>query len=295
MSEDSELRPPEPETVKQQGWVDLNGTSGLFKVVIAQASFIAALMFYLGAIYSSSYYGYFHLSLSTLNFGFSQLVLQSLHLLKLEALVVIVILLIVAGAPWVRTHTPPSGHVTHYVSRASAAAARFHLLITVAGLVLLIMWPYIQPYGWVAPLTIACGLLMGQCRDARGHRPEGFRRRAVPIFGAGVFLFWTLTQVALQQGEQDAQMRARHVNRWTGVLVLSTTPLSLPTDSVPKEVLPGHVLHRYRYSDLRLLAERDGRYFVVPRTWNARTDAIYIIRESDSIWMALTPGTLPPH
>ncbi|MEU4731994.1 hypothetical protein [Streptomyces sp. NPDC023588] len=76
-------------------------------------------------------------------------------------------------------------------------------------------------------------------------------------------------------------------------MVLSSHPLSLPTGTVRREVLASGLRHRYRYTGLRLLLERDGRYYVVPLGWNVERDAIYIIQESDAVWIGLTPGTQP--
>ncbi|NJP82765.1 hypothetical protein HCK01_36770, partial [Streptomyces sp. AA8] len=147
----------------------------MVKVLVGQASFIAALMFYLGAVYTSTYYGYFHLSPFTLGFGFSQFVVQSLNLLTLPVLLAGGIVLLLAGL-----RIPP-GPVTQFLSAVLSTAARFHLLVLAAGLTLLLMWPQIAPYGWVAPLTLAAGLLLGQ-RTAADNRP---RHRAVPLAAAG--------------------------------------------------------------------------------------------------------------
>lgn len=207
-------------------------TTAFFKSVAAQASFVAALMFYLGAMYTTSFYGYFNLTLNTLNLGFSGLVLQSLHLLRREVLVVAVIVLVAAGIPWSRFGgrfaEPTDGDGR---SPLRTAAARLHLVVVGAGLVLLVMSSAIAPYGWVAPLTVAAGLLLGQCRDTRSDRRAGLRHKAVPLFAAAVFLFWALTQITWQLGERDAKERARDVTRWTGVLILSTHRLALPQDS----------------------------------------------------------------
>ncbi|MET7718345.1 hypothetical protein ABZS89_39275, partial [Streptomyces sp. NPDC005407] len=64
--------------------------------MVAQASFIAALMFYMGVIYTSAYYGHFHLSPFFLGFGFAEFVLQSLHLMTFPVLVAVVLLIAVA-------------------------------------------------------------------------------------------------------------------------------------------------------------------------------------------------------
>lgn len=280
----TEQHPPGAEKQRQAGG-DLDGPSALVKIVVAQGTFIAALMFYIGAIYTSTYYDYFNLHWGSMGLGFSQVALESLNLLNLDIMVAAGCVFLLVCVPWSRR--------PRRVTRIEAAAARWYPLVVVTGIVLLALWHEIQPYGWVGPLTIAVGLLLSQCRNAEGQCPQGFRRQAVPVFAAGVFLFWTVTNVAWQQGRQDAKERAAAVTSWTGVLVLSTKPLSLPTDSVREEKLSNDRLHPYRYSDLRLLAEHDGRYFVVPRDWDAQVDEIYVIRESEATWIALTPGTRP--
>ncbi|WP_189131120.1 hypothetical protein [Wenjunlia tyrosinilytica] len=248
-------------------------------------------MFYLGAIYTTRYYSYFHLSPFSLGFGFAEFVMQCLHLLTFQVVIGAVVLLVVIGAPGVTAHLPLPDRFTRGVSEACHTAARFHLWVVAAGLGLLLLWPWTQGYGWVAPFTMAAGLLLGQARTTKdGKHPEGLRGRALPIFAAGVFLFWTVTLVAWQLGDRDARQSAAEVVRWPGVVVLSTQSLSLPTQIVPEEDL-GEGLHlRYRYSDLRLLVERDGRYYVVPTKWNPRTDSVYIIRESGDTRIELRPG-----
>lgn len=52
--------------------------------------------------------------------------------------------------------------------------------------------------------------------------------------------------------------------------------------------------HRYRYTNLRLLLKRNGRYLVVPTDWNAERDAIYVVLEDENTWIGLTPGEQAP-
>ncbi|MGW2559477.1 hypothetical protein ACWCXB_09565 [Streptomyces sp. NPDC001514] len=267
----------------------------LIKTVVAQASFVAALMFYLGAIYTSRYYGYFHLSFHSLDFSFAQLVLQSLQLLKHEFLVTAVLILIVMVAvPQLTPLLPRSSRRALNGSAASASLTRLSMVITAAGGVLLIFWSRIHPYAWTAPLAIAVGLLLGQSRDVKDNRPEGPHRRAVLVLASGVFLFWALTQATWQLGEEDAKDHAADVVGWTSVIVLSSKPLSLPPPGVQEERLRREDLrHPYRYTGLRLLLEHHGRYYVVPVDWKARTDPVYVIHESDDLWIGLQAGAQP--
>ncbi|MGW2013309.1 hypothetical protein [Streptomyces sp. NPDC001927] len=300
MSEPEEQPPHDQEAVRQArgsdpaSGNDPTSPTALLKIVIAQGTFIAALMFYLGAMYTSTFFAYFHLSLSALDLGFGEQVTQSLHMLKLEALVAIGVIVLLVSGPWFGEKARASGgSASREPSRAEVLASRLQLPVVLTGVVLLALWTEIQPYGWVAPLIIAAGLLMGQFRDASGRRPQGFRRRALPVFAAGVFAFWGLTQVTVQTAERDARSRARHVTEWPGVMLLSSHRLAFPTGEVTKDLLPSGVRHRYRYTGLRLLLERDGRYYVVPLGWDVDRDAMYVIRESDDLWIGLTPGTLP--
>ncbi|MEU9699325.1 hypothetical protein [Streptomyces sp. NPDC047981] len=279
-----------PEPTQPAREAGLNSPTALLKIVIAQGTFIAALMFYLGAMYTSTFFAYFHVSLSVLDLGFGEQVTQSLHLLRVEVLVGAGVLVLIVAGPWIHARARPEP------SRAEVVVGRLYLPVVVVGLVLLALWVEIQPYGWVASLVIALGLLLGQLPDAEGRRPEGFRRMALPIFASAVFLFWTLTQLTQQAAHRDAVAHARRVTQWTGVVVLSSRPLALPTrprGTITKEVLPSGLLHRYRYTGLRLLLERDGRFHVVPLGWDVRRDPLYIIQESDTVWIGLTPGTVP--
>lgn len=102
-------------------------------------------------------------------------------------------------------------------------------------------------------------------------------------------LFWLLTQTAVQLGDGDAKAHAGQVVTWPGEMLLSSRPLSLT--GVREKKLSGKGLRLpYRYTGLQLLIERQGYYYVVPLDWKAKTDPIYVIHESDDLWVGLGPG-----
>lgn len=251
------------------------------KTLVGQASFIAALMFYLGAVYTSTYYGYFHLPAFALGFGFPAFVVQSLNLLTLPVLVAGSVILIV-----VSIKLPPSP-LARFLSAMLTTAARFHLVVLVAGLVLLLLWRHIQPYGWAAPVTLAAGLLLGLRNTASDERPCKLRHRAVPLVAAGLLLLWAVTLGAAYMGRQQARVHAQHVGHWTGVLALSSKRLSL--HGVREEDLGAGLRHRYRYTGLRRLVEGAYGYYVVPLGWRAGRDPVYVIPKGDETWIGFTP------
>ncbi|MBT2444094.1 hypothetical protein J7E93_29190 [Streptomyces sp. ISL-36] len=266
------------------------GSIAILKLVVAEASFIAALMFYVGLIYTSRYYRNFNLSPSSLGFGFSEYVVESLQLLSRPVLVAVVALLLLTSAPHFIRRLPLTSRLRQSASAVWGAVALQYWLVVAAGLVLFLLWPQIEP-DWAAPATVAAGLLMGQSRAALRGRGQGLLERAVPLFAALAFLLLAVTLLAAELGDREAKQAARHVVRWPGVVLFSTERLSLtgPSGLKAEDLGPGTHL-RYRYTGLRLLIARSGHYYVVPVGWNATTDSVYIFRENDTTRIELTPG-----
>ncbi|MFM9700610.1 hypothetical protein [Streptomyces europaeiscabiei] len=278
-----------PDNAQGDSGRDVNATA-ILKLVVAEASFIAALMFYVGLIYTNRYYRNFHLSPSSLGFGFSEYVVESLQVLSRPVLVAVVALLLLTSTPHFIRRLPLTSRLRGRAAAMWGAVAGQYWLVVAAGLVLFLLWPRIEPY-WAAPATVAAGLLMGQSKTALRGRGQGLVERAVPLFAALAFLLLAITLLAAQLGDREAKQAARHVVRWPGVVLFSTERLSLtgPSGLKADDLGPGTHL-RYRYTGLRLLIERDDHYYVVPVGWNAATDSVYIFRENDTTRIELTPG-----
>ncbi|MFK8845119.1 hypothetical protein [Streptomyces sp. Ac-502] len=261
--------------------------------VLGAGSLVGGLMFYAGVMHSSAYFAYFHVRASILGFGFPQMIIWSLRLVTLPVLVSLALLAVTPRLPELLVSLRVPHRVTLGMRRASRAVARQYVLFVAAGVVLMLLWQHIQPYGWAAPLLVATGLVLGQSDAANPVRPaRGLWRRGFPIAAAALFLVWVIALVAGRLGTQDARSTAAHLVRRPAVVVLSVERLSLTGPGLMTETLPG-MHYRYRYTGLRLILERDRRYYVLPVGWRARTDPAFVIEDDDTILVQLMPGTQP--
>ncbi|MEV8318188.1 hypothetical protein AB0Q95_28920 [Streptomyces sp. NPDC059900] len=271
--------------------------SGLMELVngaVGAGTLMAALMFYAGIIHSSSYYGYFRLDVYSLGLSLPQVTIWSLRLVTMEVLIALAVLALAPRSQEILAllRLPPAALAR--VRRTARAVARFSPVIAVAGIVLMALWQYVQPYRWAAPLLVAGGLALGQSRAANAGAPtRGWWRKGLPVAVAGLCVVWVIALLAGQLGRQDARSTAARLVSRTAVVVLSTERMSMRGPGVVAEDLGKGVRYRYRYSGLRLLIERDRRYYVLPLGWQRRTDATYVIDDDDTVRVELLPGVQP--
>jgi hypothetical protein len=267
----------------------------LINSAVGATSFIGALMLYAGYIYTNAYFGYFHLDSLAMGFSTFELVMRSLRLAAMPALEVLALALLVPAIPrlLIALHLPER-HLrrSHELGRA---IARAYLGFVAAGVVLMLLWRWIQPFAWSAPLLVAAGVLLGQTRAAApaSESRRSSWERAVSLLVAGLFLIWVVALVAGQLGRQDARRDADQLVRRVAVVVLSTDPLSIAPPGPHVEDLGRGAHYRYRYTGLRLLIERDHRYYLLRLGWQKSTDPTYVIEDDDTIRIELRPGTQP--
>jgi hypothetical protein len=252
-------------------------------------------LLYAGYIYINSYFGYFHLDSFAVGFSPFELIVRSLRLATLPAFVVLAIILLTPGILRLLTALHVSERYVRRARRAGRAVARAHIAIAAAGVVLMLLWRWIQPFGWTAPLLVAVGLLLGRMPAATPtdapHGPTW--ERAASLLVAALFLIWGVALVARQLGQQDAKHDSDQLVRRAAVVVLSTERLSMASPGLVVDDLGRDFHYRYRYSGLRLLIERDHRYYLVPLGWRKDIDPTFTIQDDDSIRIELRPGTRP--
>ncbi|MFG2287630.1 hypothetical protein ACGFOU_16425 [Streptomyces sp. NPDC048595] len=320
--------------------------SSLLGGVIAQASFLVAVMYFLGAVYMTAYYSYFRVDSFTLGFGFAEMAIQSLNVVT-APLAIVSVLAVLALRHLATTPAPAFGPAarsdadrTHQqrlirtLRSGLAAVARAHLYLVGAGLILLLLWSWLGEYRWMAPILLAVGVLLGQSPWARNRAggggtaapsdadgggvvrtdtnggtaapsgthgsaampspravPPTMWSRAVPVFTAGLLVMWGLSLGTAGLGEREARQAAANLVRRPSVVLLSTDRISLAGPGVEVSDLGAKVHYRYRYTGLRRLIERNGRYYLLPLGWNHQTGPTYVIQESDDLRVELFPGT----
>ncbi len=283
------IRPPAPTAPSRSPFDLVNSVAGI-------TSFAGALMLYAGYVYTNAYYGYFRLSAFSIGFSTFELVMRSLRLATLPVLEVMALALLVPALPRLLALLHVSDHQIRRLRDLARAVARAYLAFVVAGVVLMTLWRWIQPFRWLAPLLVAGGLLLGLTQAARSAGQPRARapwERAGSLIVAGLFLVWVVALVAGQLGRQDADRAADQLVRRVAVVVMSTGRLDFAPSGPHYEDLGKAVHYRYLYTDLRLLLARDHRYYLLRLGWDHDTDPTYVIEDDDTIRIELRPGVLP--
>ncbi|MGK5696167.1 hypothetical protein ACSNOJ_25305, partial [Streptomyces sp. URMC 128] len=257
-------------------------------------SLLAALLFYAGAVHTRAYFEYFHIDVLALGLSFAEFVMRSLHLVTAPVVLTAVVAVVVLRDPQLPSRSlsrllPPA--LIGRLRRVVRGLARLHLLVLGVAVAMLFCWSRIQPYGWLVPVLLAVGILCGQPPAAGdGSRPGGIRARGAPLTAVGLCLLWAVALAAHERGLRDAERDADHLVGRTAVVVFSTDRLSMTGRGLKVKDLGRQMHYRYRYTGLRVVIERGGRYYAVPTGWRHDTDSTYVLRESDDVRIELMPG-----
>ncbi|MET9291013.1 hypothetical protein [Streptomyces sp. NPDC003077] len=265
----------------------------LANTVFGGGSFALALMLYAGLLNSAAYYAYFHIDTLAIGFDPIELALTSLRLVTLPVLTILALIVFVAQFLRLLSSLNDSSWVVRSLWWTWRTMTRAHLVIVGVGTILLLEWNRIRPFEWSAPLLIACGLFLGQSAgNARAAARGKFWARTAPLTVAGLFLIWMIALLAGQLGREQAVEDAAHLDRRVEVVVLSTDRLSItgPPGLGTAEDLGKGKHYRYRYTGLRLLVERQDRYFLLPSGFNRDRDPTYVVQDDDSVRIELYPG-----
>jgi hypothetical protein len=162
---------------------------------------------------------------------------------------------------------------------------------------------YLAGFRWDAeayvafPLGIAAGLLLLLYRVHLDHRygnretPRYDVLRGLVAFGTAACLFWSASNYAEVLGDSLASNFAATFADQVRVIVYSTDPLHLDSPGVRTEVLGDEKTpFRYRYSGLRLMDRRGGKYFLVSEDWTLQRGVVIVLRDDDKIRLEFVRG-----
>lgn len=254
--------------------------------VVAPATLVSAVLFYFGYVSTRAQLAYFGVDVDVLGLGTQDYVMRAPQPLLVPALG---LLLLTAGLVWA------DGRVRRRARGAGPAGVRRWLrtlravggTLLAAAVALLLAYPAVggwPPYALVTPVVLGLGALLparalawshgaGSPAPGAGPAAPGARTTVVVLVLVVVAsVFWAAATLAQWSGLGQAKALARDLTRLPAVVVDTVEPL-VPNDPVVEQtVLAGPdgtpAGQRFRYRGLRLLAEGDGRLFLVPERWS---------------------------
>ncbi|MFD3327293.1 hypothetical protein [Streptomyces sp. NPDC058701] len=264
--------------------------------LVAPTTFIGALLLYFGFAYTDALYAHFGVDAATLGFSTQEYALRSAGALYVPAGATLTVALVGVlvyyaarklgnrGAP-----LPPGSRLAPYVVMA-------------CGLVMFVLGVLGGFAVWRAgamdtPLLIGGGLVLlvfGRALSFKftgANYPVARERLALALVAAlvGLSCFWAAHAYAKKHGADDARYLARHLWLRPAVTVDTTERLYFPPRQVRETALPvtgPPQRFRYRYEGLRLLAEVNGRMFLIPEDWAKTGGGVLVVPADPAVRVA---------
>ncbi len=299
---------PQSDEKEDEGPQNRLASIGKFLDVISQivgfTSILAALMFYFGYVRSSALYGYFGIDLSLLGFSAQDYVMRSIQGAADPARWTLVIILLLMG-----------GHfliLRWFARHPQIPWARLFIALgalVVIGNLLAIQYPLQPPF---VPIFYPLTWTIGICLIAYGlylstlTRPSAksspmtpgakVRLASIWLFG-GLFLYsliWTVAVAAQDAGEYRARQISAYLFIQPDVVVYSEKDFHIQAKGVLMDQIcsaPDQCWNRY--SGLKLLIRSDGKYFLLPASWEPNTGMTIILSEADVSRIEVAAGKAP--
>lgn len=242
--------------------------------VVAPATLVSALLFYFGYVSARAQFAYFGVDADTLGFSTQEFVMRAPQPLLVPTLV---LLLGTAALTWVngvarRRFASAPARTTR---RWTVALTWVGAVLLLAALVLLLAFPVVgewPAYPLVTPVLVGSGAGLLALRATWTAGPSRESRTTVVLLVVVVVaaIFWATATLAQWSGTGQAKSLAEDLTVLPAVVVDTAEPLFPGDEAVVETTFPAAEgqTYRFRYRGLRLLAEGEGRLFLVPERWS---------------------------
>jgi hypothetical protein len=104
-------------------------------------------------------------------------------------------------------------------------------------------------------------------------------------------LFWSASNYAEVQGDLLAHDFADQASSQVAVFVYSTDPLHIDAPGVRTDIVgPEQTSFRFRYTGLRMMDRRGGKYFLVPANWTLAQGVVIVLPDDGRIRLEFVRG-----
>jgi hypothetical protein len=283
-------------------------TFRVISLVVGSTSFLAGLLFYFGWQRTNALYRQFGIEASVLRLSPPDYILRSLEgtFIPLGACVIVATVVLLAHQ-YVKTNLAraPTTSRLRLMPEVLATTGAAAFTIGIVGAIAPSALEILGGAFLLAPICLGLGAaLLGYALWSWTYaRPKS---RGTRLFGEGTFpptgvrwlvglivimsVFWAATEYAQAVGRGYAVQIVRDLAARPPVVVYSKYPLFLGPEVRQEDLLPsGTDGYRYRYSQLRFLAESSGRIILLPDRWQLSKGPAIVLPE-DGLRMDFYPA-----
>lgn len=282
---------------------------GFLSSFVAPLTLVSALLFYFGYVSTREFFRYFGVDVDIIGMSSQEFVMRSPGALFIP---VMVLTLLAAAAilghralrAWVLAQPPPTRR------RVIAGLAWTGIGFVLAGLALAFLLPLFPEWTYgllLTPLFLAvgAGLAAYAASTARALDPSGGGRGVVVllvlVMVAGTF--WSTATIAQWWGLGQARSLAADLTTLPAVVLDTPERLHPGNDAIAFRQLEDEAsvddpdaapTYGFRYHGLRLLAQGDGRLYLVPDAWSADASTIVVPYDDVRVRFRFVPDADPP-
>ncbi len=271
--------------------------------IVAPTTLVTALLLYFGYLSTQARFRYFGADLDLINLTTTDLLFYGSDAVFAAVVVLTLAVLLGAGVYLAGKWFVSEPRRDAAVGWTSLALLYLGLLLLVGALVGMFTKATLTGRLIEVPLALMLSALMlryslwlWQARAADREKPlwtpppgavDLIRGALLVLLIAG--LFWTCALASSLYGGNRAADMAKELRFYPGVILYTQDAIDSPPAGVTYTDLGKKQSFRHRYHGLRLLAESDGRLFLVPVRWSPSTSRVLVVENSSGIRLQLIP------